>query len=373
MSSTVSLLVHPRGPFAQPRFPIVRFGAAKYARPFTLLEEDILRSPSRRALKIAAAILALVLVAAACSDDGSTTAGGTGAGGRNLSGTIRVDGSSTVAPLSEAAAELFMAENRGVRVDVATSGTSGGFQKFCIGETDMNDSSRPIKDSEVELCGQNNIGYDGIQVANDALSIIVNKDNPLDCLTVEQANQIWDEGSQVSTWGDIDGLDLPSDVVGRRITLYGPGSDSGTFDFFTGAINGEEGRIRTDYTDIGEEDQAAVLGVQGDTYAMAYTPYSFVEEAGDSIKPLEIDAGEGCVAATLDNVQDGSYTALGRPLFVYGSDTALARPEVVAFMEFYIDNAVEIAEAATFVPLTEAQKEEQLAKITRLASGTSSN
>jgi phosphate transport system substrate-binding protein len=320
---------------------------------------------------MAAPLVALLLVAAACSDDDDTTeTGGTTNGASSeLSGTIRIDGSSTVGPLSEVAAELFMEENPGVRVDVATSGTSGGFQKFCVGETDMNDSSRPIKDSEIELCGENDIGYDGIQVANDALSIVVNVDNPVDCLTTDQATQIWDLDSSVSTWGDIDGLELPDDVAGRSITLYGPGTDSGTFDFFTEAINGEEGRIRTDYTDIGEDDQAAILGVQGDTYAMGYIPYSFVEEAGDSVKPLEIDDGDGCVPGTLENVQDGSYAPLGRPLFVYASDTALAKPEVLAFMEFYIENAEEIAELATFVPLTAEQREEQLANVRSLAAG----
>jgi phosphate transport system substrate-binding protein len=320
---------------------------------------------------MAAPLVALLLVAAACSDDDDTTeTGGTTNGASSeLSGTIRIDGSSTVGPLSEVAAELFMEENPGVRVDVATSGTSGGFQKFCVGETDMNDSSRPIKDSEIELCGENDIGYDGIQVANDALSIVVNVDNPVDCLTTDQATQIWDLDSSVSTWGDIDGLELPDDVAGRSITLYGPGTDSGTFDFFTEAINGEEGRIRTDYTDIGEDDQAAILGVQGDTYAMGYIPYSFVEEAGDSVKPLKIDDGDGCVPGTLENVQDGSYAPLGRPLFVYASDTALAKPEVLAFMEFYIENAEEIAELATFVPLTAEQREEQLANVRSLAAG----
>lgn len=286
-----------------------------------------------------------------------------------LSGTIRIDGSSTVGPLSEVAAELFMTENPGVRVTVAMSGTSGGFQKFCIGENDMNDASRPIKESEVELCGQNAIRYEAIQVANDALSLLVNKDNPVDCLTVDQARQIWDQDSKVMTWGDVAGLRIPADMAGRKLTLYGPGSDSGTFDFFTEAINGEEGRIRTDYTNIGEDDHAAVVGVQGDRYAMGYVPYSYFQEAGDTAKPLKVDGGNGCVDATLDNVQNGSYIPLGRPLFVYASDKALAKPEVLAFMKFYIDNAEEIANAAAFVPLTGAQMREQHTKVEQLTGG----
>jgi phosphate transport system substrate-binding protein len=227
-------------------------------------------------------------------------------------------------------------------VAVAISGTSGGFQKFCAGETDGNNASREIKESEIEECANNGVGYDGVQVANDALSLVVNPEFPVDCISVEQANQIWDEGSSVSSWDQVDGLDLPAE----NITLYGPGTDSGTFDFFTEVINGEEGKIRTDYTDIGEDDFAAITAVEGDPWAMGYIPYSYVQEAGDSVKALDVDGGDGCVEATLENVQDGSYVPLGRPLFLYASDVALARPEVVAFFEFFIENQAEIAEIA---------------------------
>lgn len=302
------------------------------------------------------------------------TPAGTGApnspGNGGNTGSIRIDGSSTVAPLSEVAAELFMDENQGVNVSVATSGTSGGFQKFCSGETDMNDASREISDSEIEACEQNDIGFDNIQVANDALSLVVNPENPLECITVEQARQIWDLDSTVASWGEVNGLDIPAEFSSTPLTLYGPGTDSGTFDFFTEAINGEEGRIRIDYTDIGEDDQAAVLGVQGDVGAMGYIPYSFVQEAGDAVKPLTIDGGNGCVEPTLENVQDGSYTPLGRPLFVYASDFALQREEVVDFLRFYVTNAPEIAETAGYVPLTEEQLTEQNEKIDQLMGGS---
>jgi phosphate transport system substrate-binding protein len=327
---------------------------------------------ARRWWAVVALVASLSLVAAACGGDddgggsGGTETGSDGGGG--LSGTIRIDGSSTVGPLSEVAAELFQAENPNVRVTVAISGTSGGFEKFCIGETDMNDASRPIKDEEIELCGENGIDFDGIQVANDALSLVVNAENPVGCLTVAQATQIWDEGSTVATWGDIDGLDVPTDFAGNTLTLYGAGTDSGTFDFFTGAINGEEGRIRNDYTSIGEDDLAGVVAVEGDVAAMTYVPYSYIQEAGDLVKALQIDDGSGCIDATLENVQNGSYTPLGRPLFVYASDTALAKPEVLAFMRFYVDNADAIAEAADFVPMTAEQIGEQHAKIEELTS-----
>jgi phosphate transport system substrate-binding protein len=315
---------------------------------------------SKRWLPVACLAGIMVLGAAAC-----------GNGGTGLSGTIGIDGSSTVGPLSEVAAELFMRDNPDVRVTVAISGTSGGFEKFCHGETQFNDASREIRDDEAELCRSNGIAYDNITVANDALSLVVNADNPLDCITVEQARQIWDLDSQVSTWSEVDGLDLPADFASNPITLYGPGSDSGTFDYFTDAINGEEGRIRLDYIDIGEDDNAAVTGVRGDVGAMGYIPYSYYQEVGDAVKGLDIDDGSGtCVEPALENVLDGSYTPLGRPLFLYASDVALQRPEALDFLNFYIENQAEIASLAGFVPLNDAQVAEQKKKIATLTSGS---
>ncbi|MGH9012477.1 MAG: phosphate ABC transporter substrate-binding protein PstS family protein [Acidimicrobiia bacterium] len=316
---------------------------------------------SLRFVRVGAVVAALALVAAACGDDngGSSSNGG---GGR----TIRIDGSSTVAPLSEAAAELFQGENPDARVTVGTSGTGGGFEKFCNGETEISDASRPIEDDEIAACESNGVSFDEVQVANDALSLLVNNENPVECLTVEQATQIWDEGSTVSTWGDIEGLDAPADFLGTSLTLYGPGTDSGTFDYFTEAINGEEGRIRTDYIDIGEDDAAAVTGVEGDVGAMGYVPYSYFQEAGDAVKPLQIDDGNGCIDATLENVQNGRYAPLGRPLFIYPSGDALQKQIVLDFITFYIDNAEEIAEAASYVPMTEEQIEASRAKVEEL-------
>jgi phosphate transport system substrate-binding protein len=310
----------------------------------------------------------LALASAACGGGGDTTTTADGGSGQ-LTGTVRLDGSSTVGPLSEVAAELYMAQQPGVRVTVAISGTGGGFQKFCIGETDGNDSSRPITDEEIAICTSNDIGFDFVQVANDALSIVVNAELPVDCMTVAQVSQIWDDGSTVQTWGDIDGLDLSDDVASEAITVYGPGSDSGTFDFFTEAINGESGRIRNDYIDIGEDDLAAVRAVESDPYAMGYIPFSYYQEAGEAVKALAIDDGDGCVEATPENVQDLTYTPLGRGLFVYFSDFALSRPEVLDFAEFYVTNAAEIAELAEFVAMTPEQLAVQAAKVAALAGG----
>jgi phosphate transport system substrate-binding protein len=327
-----------------------------------------------------AAVFALVLAACGggdAADDGGETTTTTASGGgeqttttaasAGLSGDVRMDGSSTVGPLSEVAAELYMQKEPDVRVTVAISGTGGGFQKFCIGETDANNSSRPIKDSEIEQCAESDIQYDFIQVANDALSVVINLDNPVACLTVEQVSQIWDDGSTVKTWGDIDGLDIPADFASTPLTPYGPGSDSGTFDFFTEEINGETGRIRIDYIDIGEDDLAAVNAVQGDVGAMGYIPFSYFQESLDKVKAVAIDDGNGCVESTPENVLNGTYTPLGRGLFVYFSDLALSRFEVLDFADFYLDNAQEIAELAEFVPMTDEQLAEQRVKLDALA------
>lgn len=318
--------------------------------------------------RLSTSIAAISLLVVGCGNGGAADTAGTGApgDGDQLRGEVRLDGSSTVGPLSEVAAELYMQTHEEVRVTVAVSGTGGGFQKFCIGETDANNSSRPISPSEIEACESNGIGFDFIQVANDALSVVVNKDLPIECLTVAQIRQIWDEGSTVDTWGDIDGLDLPAEIRDEPITVYGPGADSGTFDFFTEEINGDTGRIRLDYIDIGEDDLAAVVAIEGDPYAMGYIPFSYYQESVDVVKALAIDDGSGCVAATPENVETGVYAPLGRGLFVYFSDTALARPETLDFAEFYIENAEQIAELAEFVPMTDAQLAEQSAKIDAL-------
>ena len=326
----------------------------------------------RKLLTLAACAM-LALGVAACGDDdddggnGSANGGGSSA---DLSGTVRADGSSTVAPLTETAAELFQGENSDVRVTVGTSGTSGGFEKFCAGETEISDASRPIKEEEIAICKKNGIKYEEVQVANDALSVIVNPNNPVTCMTTEQLKQVWNKGSNVDSWSDIQGLD--ADVGDEEITLFGAGSDSGTYDYFTEAINGEEGVIRTNYNSIGEDDNAAINGVAGDEWAMAFVPFSFVQEAGGQVKALEIDAGDGCVAPGPETVQDGSYTPLGRPLFIYPSDKALQKPEVLAFVEFYIENQAEIAEQATFIPMNEeqvAKATDAIAKLEQAASG----
>ena len=307
----------------------------------------------------AAVAAGLVLTLAAC---GGADAGSAGAeGGSGLSGTIQIDGSSTVAPLSEAAAELFQEENPGVNVVVGTSGTGGGFEKFCAGETDISDASREIKPEEAARCEEAGIAFEQVAVANDGIAVVVNPENDwVDCLTVEQLNEIWGPGSEVDSWQDVD----PS-FPDEPIQLFGPGTDSGTFDYFTDVVNGEEGASRTDYQPS-EDDNVIVQGVQGSPGALGYFGLSYVQENEGAVKPIEIDGGEGCVAPSVETVLDGSYQPLGRPLFVYPSDKALARPEVQAFLEFYIENEQEIAEQALYVELSEQQQQEAADKIASL-------
>jgi phosphate transport system substrate-binding protein len=283
-----------------------------------------------------------------------------------LSGTIRIDGSSTVAPYSEVAAELFMAENPGVQVSVATSGTGGGFEKFCNGETDGSDASRLIKDEEAALCAENGINFENVQVANDGLSVVVNADNPIDCLTTAQLEAIWTEGAALKTWGEIPGLE-DSEVKDVALKMYGPGTDSGTFGYFTEEINGEDGKITTNFVDVGEDDNALIVGVSGELGAMGYVGWTYYNESRDKVKALQVDGGSGCVAPELENVASGDYSPLGRGLYVYASDSSIARPEVYAFFKFYLENQEAIATAAGGIPLTDAQLAENLAKLDSLS------
>ena len=311
-----------------------------------------------------AAFGVLALGVAACGGDDDDD-GGDGGGASNLSGEIRIDGSSTVAPLTETAAELFQGDNPDTDVTVGTSGTSGGFEKFCNGETDISDASRPIEPEEEKACADEGVKYEEVQVANDALSVIVNPNNPVTCMTIDQLKSMWDKGSDVNSWSQVQ--DLDADVGDEELTLFGPGSDSGTYDYFTEAVNGEESVIRTDYNSIGEDDNAAIQGVAGDEWAMAYVPFSFVTEAGDTVKSLEIDNGDGCVAPSEETVQDGTYKPLGRPLFIYPSQEALQEEVTVEFVRFYIDNQDTITTDATFIPMTEEQTTASEDKVEQLA------
>jgi phosphate transport system substrate-binding protein len=307
-----------------------------------------------RRLTLAAVMAVAALLVAGCGREdssGSTAAIGTGGSSNDLSGRIEVDGSSTVGPFVTAGAEEFQAQNNGVQVTVGISGTGGGFERFCAGETDISDASRPIKDDEeVPICQDNGIDYTELQLANDGIAVVTNKENDwATCLTVDQLNKIWGPDSTVDSWKDVD----PS-FPDEKLTLAGPGTDSGTFDFFTDQINGEEGASRTDYQAT-EDDNVIVQAVSGDKGGLGYFGLSYFEQNQETLNDVQVDGGSGCVTPSTETVQDGSYTPLSRPLFIYVKNESLGKPEVKAFVQYLLDNQQTIAENALFVPLTDEQ------------------
>jgi phosphate transport system substrate-binding protein len=318
----------------------------------------------RGAKRLAAIALAAIapVALAACGDSGGTGSGG--GAGSDLSGTIKVDGSSTVGPLTEAAAEGFQGQNSKVRVTVGTSGTGGGFEKFCAGETDVSDASRSIEPDEKKACAGKGIEYEELQVANDGIAIVVNPDNDwAECLTVAQLKKIWEKGSKIDNWKGVD-----PKFPDEKLELFGAGTDSGTFDFFTGKINGEEGNSRSDYNAT-EDDNVTVQGVSGSKGGLGYYGLSYAEENKDKNKLVQVDGGGGCQTPNKDTVQSGAYKPLSRPLFVYPSDAAIKRPEVDAFLKYYIDNADQLADQAKFVPMTPEQKSASQQKADSLKAG----
>ena len=299
----------------------------------------------------AAGVLALGVTACGSDDEDSATAGG-GGGGGDLSGSIKIDGSSTVGPFAQAAAEAFQGQNPDVKVSVGTSGTGGGFEKFCAGETDISDASRPIKDDEeVPLCKKGGVSYKEIQVANDGIAVVTNKATKIDCMTTDELKKLWNQGSKVKAYNEVNPK-FPS----TKAALFGPGTDSGTFDFFTDEINGEEGVTRKDYQPS-EDDNVLVQGVEGEDGGLGYFGFSYYEQNKEKLNLVGVDAGDGCVKPSNETIQNGSYKPLARPLFMYPSAKALKRPEVKAFMDYILENQPAIAEASQIVPLTSEQTE----------------
>ncbi len=306
----------------------------------------------RRTLRVAAVTPAALLLSLGLVACGGQDANDSGDG--SASGEVVSDGSSTVEPLTAAAGELFGEENSSVNVSVGTSGTGGGFEKFCNGETDISNASRPIKDDEESpVCDENGVEFTELHVANDALTVVVNKDNDfIECLTTEELATLWapEAENEVTTWDQVN-PDFPKEPV----ELYGPGTDSGTFDYFTDEINGEEGASRTDYN-ASEDDNVIVNGVSGSTNALGYFGLTYFEENADTLKAVQIDSGNGCVAPSAETAQDGSYTPLARPLFIYVNNAAYSdKAQVAEFVDYYAENIVDIAEVAQFIPLNDEQ------------------
>jgi phosphate transport system substrate-binding protein len=310
---------------------------------------------------IAVTTLALTFSLAACGGAGQETpeTGGTNApGNQALSGEVEIDGSSTVFPITEAVAEEFQAANPDVLVTVGVSGTGGGFKKFGAGETDISNASRPIKDKEAAAAKEKGIEPIELPVAFDGLSVIVNLQNDfVDYLTVEELNKIWAPDSKVTKWSEV-----RAGWPDEEIKLYGPGTDSGTFDYFTEVINGEGGASRSDYN-ASEDDNTLVTGVSGDKYSLGYFGYAYYIENQDKLKIVPIDGGNGPVVPTEETINDGSYAPLSRPIFIYVSNKSLERPEVKAFVEYYLTVGRELVSEVGYIQLPENMYEEGLAKI----------
>ncbi len=281
------------------------------------------------------AIACATVLGVGCGGEGSTVA------------TIRIDGSSTVFPITEAVAEEFQKSHRDVRVTVGISGTGGGFKRFQVGETDLNDASRPIKDSEAAAAASSGIEYIELPVAYDGISMVVNPENTfVDYLTVEELNRIWRPGSEVRRWSDV-----RSGFPDRPITLYGPGTDSGTFDYFTEAVNGAEGACRADFT-ASEDDNVLVQGVAGDPNALGFFGYAYFAENTERLKAVAIDPGDGAIVPSEQTINNGTYRPLSRPIFIYVTTEAAERPEVQAFVRFYLANAPDLVTEVGYVPLS---------------------
>jgi phosphate transport system substrate-binding protein len=305
----------------------------------------------RSVLSKAAALL--VIAAAACQPAATATPPSPSSAQTpaRLSGEIKVDGSSTVYPITEAVGEEFQKLHPDVKVVVGISGTGGGFKKFCNGETDISDASRPILQKEIDTCAQNGIEYIELPVAYDALSVVVNpRNNWVACMTVADLKKIWEPDAQgkITRWNQVrpEWPDAP-------LNLYGPGTDSGTFDYFTEAIVGKAKASRGDYT-ASEDDNVLVQGVANDQYALGYFGLAYYFENQDKLKVVAIDNGKGCVLPSEETVRNGTYQPLSRPLFIYVSRKAADRPEVEAFVRFYLEKGPALVKQVGYIPLPDA-------------------
>ncbi|HEX8158977.1 MAG TPA: PstS family phosphate ABC transporter substrate-binding protein [Solirubrobacteraceae bacterium] len=289
---------------------------------------------------------------AACGGDSnkSSSSSSGSSSASKLSGTIKLDGSSTVFPFAQAAAEDFQRDNPDVKISVGESGTGGGFEKFCAGETDISNASRSIDtEKEVPACEKKGVKYSEGQVANDGIAIVTNKDLKIDCMTTKQLEELWNSKSKVDDYKQLD-----PEFPDQKVALFGAGTDSGTFDFFTEEINGTKGDTRKDYSPT-EDDNVTVQGVSGDKGGLGYFGFSYYEDNVDKLNLVQVDGGSGCVAPSKETIQDGSYKPLSRPLFMYVNTKAIARPEVKAFLEYVLTNETTIADASKIVPLTDEQ------------------
>jgi phosphate transport system substrate-binding protein len=287
------------------------------------------------------ALIAGVLLTA-CSGNKS---GGTGA---DMAGDVMIDGSSTVYPITEAVAEEFRNEYPNVRVTIGVSGTGGGFQKFARSETDISNASRPIKESEIELCKKNNVRYIGLEVAYDGMAVIVSPENTwANDITVEELKKIWEPEAQnkIKRWNQI-----RPEWPDEELHLFGPGTASGTYDYFTEAIVGKSGSSRGDYT-ASEDDNVLVQGIKNDKFALGFFGLAYYGENVGALKLVAVDNGNGPVLPSKETVLSGEYAPLSRPVFIYVNEKAVAKPEIVAFVNFYLETVKVLAGEVGYIPL----------------------
>ncbi|MGH2943854.1 MAG: PstS family phosphate ABC transporter substrate-binding protein [Solirubrobacteraceae bacterium] len=298
---------------------------------------------------------ALALGVAACGDDESTDSGGSGgsagaaAANQDLSGTIRIDGSSTVQPIAEAATELFNGEAPNVNITVGGAGTGDGFKRFCRGETTISDASRAIEPDELADCKKSGVEPVEVQVGIDGLSVVVNKDLaiPNDCITVAQLKKLLAPRAKVANYKEL-GAGFPD----QKVAFFTPGTESGTYDYFTEAVLETDAEQRTKDVQTSADDNQIITGIEGTEGALGYVGFSFADAQKDRLKILAVDGGKGCVKPEVATIADGSYTPLSRPLFMYPSTKTIAQPEVKAYIGYILDNNQKVVEAADYVPLT---------------------
>ena len=307
-----------------------------------------------------AAMVVLAMVLAACNggDTLSTSTSASSSASSTLKGAIEIDGSSTVQPITSAVAEEFKKLHDGVNPNVATSGTGGGFKRFTTGETAISNASRPMKDTEAAEAAGNGVQYVELLVAVDGLSVVVHPQNDFAaCLTVDELKAMWEPGSDVNNWNQ-----LRSTFPDRKLELYGPDTDSGTFDYFTEEIVGEAQASRDDYSPSAN-DNVLVQGISGDRNALGYFGYAYYLENKDALNVVAVNNGAGCVEPSPETIRSGGYAPLSRPLFIYVNKAHLEKPEVRAFVEYYLDNAAQLADEVGYVALTDAEYEESRNKI----------
>ncbi len=275
-----------------------------------------------------------------------------------LKGNIEVDGSSTVFPVTEAVAEEFRKVHPRVQVNVGVSGTGGGFKRFVAGETDISNASRPIKQTESDAAMKNGIDFIELKIGTDGMSVMVSPSNDfVECLTVDELRRVWEPGSTVKTWQDI-----RPEWPDNKLRLYGPDTDSGTFDYFTEVIVGEARASRADYT-ASADDNVLVQGIGGDRSAMGYFGYAYYAENRDKLKLVAVDSGDGCVLPTDESIESGEYKPLARPMFIYVSVESLERPEIKSFLEFYMENGTQLVREVGYIPQAEEVYQQGLAKV----------